>query len=127
MPRFGESGYSLVEEVVVHLDLGVGFKVIWHKHDGNLNMAQLIDLRKEGVEWGGGRSGSDETPTSPLSSKYGPVLHENITTRSPHQRPRPLNLRRLHRQPQSQAVPHTRGRCAGYAVTESLEIRMSVL
>lgn len=28
----------LVEEVVVHFDLGIGLEVVWHEHDGNLNM-----------------------------------------------------------------------------------------
>lgn len=30
---------SLVEEVVVHFDLGVGLEVIGHEHDGDLNVA----------------------------------------------------------------------------------------
>lgn len=38
------SVHLLVEEVIVHLDLGVGLEVIRHQHDGDLNMAQLIDL-----------------------------------------------------------------------------------
>lgn len=29
----------LVEEVVVHFDLRIGLEVVWHEHDGNLNMA----------------------------------------------------------------------------------------
>jgi len=29
----------LVEQVVVHFDLRIGLEVIWHEHDGNLNMA----------------------------------------------------------------------------------------
>jgi len=37
---------SLVEKVVVHFNLRVGFEVIRHKHDGNLNMAQLIYLER---------------------------------------------------------------------------------
>lgn len=28
----------LVEEVVVHFDLRIGLEVVWHEHDGNLNM-----------------------------------------------------------------------------------------
>lgn len=31
-------GSLLVEEVVVHLDFGIGLEVIWHEHDGYLNM-----------------------------------------------------------------------------------------
>lgn len=34
----------LVEEVVVHFDFGIGLEVIWHEHDGYLNMTQLIYL-----------------------------------------------------------------------------------
>lgn len=37
---------SLVEKVVVHFNLRVGFEVIRHKHDGDLNMAQLIYLER---------------------------------------------------------------------------------
>lgn len=29
----------LVKEVVVHFDFRIGLEVIWHEHDGNLNMA----------------------------------------------------------------------------------------
>lgn len=29
----------LVEEVVVHFNLRIGLEIIWHEHDGNLNMA----------------------------------------------------------------------------------------
>lgn len=38
--------------MVVHLNLRVGFEVIRHKHDGDLNMAQLVYLerRKEKEE-----------------------------------------------------------------------------
>lgn len=31
-------GRLLVEEVVVHFDFGIGLEVIWHEHDGYLNM-----------------------------------------------------------------------------------------
>lgn len=37
---------SLVEKVVVHFNLRVSFEVIRHKHDGDLNMAQLIYLER---------------------------------------------------------------------------------
>ena len=29
----------LVKEVVVHFDFRVRLEVVWHEHDGNLNMA----------------------------------------------------------------------------------------
>ncbi len=37
---------SLVKKVVVHLHLRIGFEVIRHKHDGDLNMAQLVYLER---------------------------------------------------------------------------------
>lgn len=37
-------GNSLVEEVVVHFDLGVGLEVIGHEHDGDLDVAELVYL-----------------------------------------------------------------------------------
>lgn len=36
--KCGFEGNSLVEEVVVHFDLGVGLEVIGHEHDGDLNV-----------------------------------------------------------------------------------------
>lgn len=42
-----KNSFSLVEEVVVHLDLRVGFEVIWHQHDRNLNVTEFINLEKE--------------------------------------------------------------------------------
>lgn len=38
--------HLLVKKVVVHLYLWVGFEVIRHQHDRDLNMAQFIDLGK---------------------------------------------------------------------------------
>lgn len=31
--------HLLVKEVVVHFDFRIGLEVIWHEHDGNLDMA----------------------------------------------------------------------------------------
>ena len=39
--------FSLVEEVVVHLDLRVGFEVIRHQHDGDRDVNELINLQRE--------------------------------------------------------------------------------
>lgn len=44
---------SLVEEVVVHFDLGVGLEVIGHEHDGDLNMTELIYLGQRNTNRGG--------------------------------------------------------------------------
>lgn len=41
--------YLLVKKVIVHLYLWVGFEVIWHQHDRDLNMAQFIDLEKHEI------------------------------------------------------------------------------
>ena len=41
------TGHLLIEEMIVHLDLAVGFEVIWHQHNRDLNMAQFIDLGKQ--------------------------------------------------------------------------------
>lgn len=41
--------YLLVKKVIVHLYLWVGFEVIWHQHDRDLNMAQFIDLEKHKI------------------------------------------------------------------------------
>lgn len=35
----------LVEEVVVHFDLGAGSEVVWKQHDGHRHLAQVINLR----------------------------------------------------------------------------------
>lgn len=37
----------LVEEMVVDFDLSVGFEVIRQEHDGNRNLAEIIDLHNE--------------------------------------------------------------------------------
>lgn len=42
--------YLLVKKVVIHLYLRVGFEVIWHQHDRDLNMAQFIDLEKHKID-----------------------------------------------------------------------------
>lgn len=36
----------LVEKVVVDFDLAVGLKVIGQQHDGNGNLVQIVDLRR---------------------------------------------------------------------------------
>lgn len=35
---------SLVEEVVVHFDLGAGFEIVWQQHDRYRHLAQVINL-----------------------------------------------------------------------------------
>lgn len=40
----GERARSLVEEVVVHFDLGAGFEVVWQQHDRYRHLAQVINL-----------------------------------------------------------------------------------
>ncbi len=40
----------LVEEVVVHLDLWVGFEVIRHKHNRNLDVTEFIYLEENNRE-----------------------------------------------------------------------------
>lgn len=42
--------YLLVKKVVVNLYLWVGFEVIRHQHDRDLNVAQFIDLEKHNVD-----------------------------------------------------------------------------
>lgn len=42
-------GRLLIEEMIVHLDLAVGFEVIWHEHDRDRDIAQLIDLQSKGT------------------------------------------------------------------------------
>lgn len=34
----------LVEQMIVHFDLGVGAKIVRQQHYGNVDVAQLIDL-----------------------------------------------------------------------------------
>lgn len=34
----------LVEEVVVHFDLGAGFEIVWQQHDRYRHLAQVINL-----------------------------------------------------------------------------------
>lgn len=41
--------YLLVKKVIVHLYLWIGFEVIWHQHNRDLNMAQFIDLKRHKV------------------------------------------------------------------------------
>lgn len=38
--------HLLVKKVIVHLYFWIGFEVIWHQHNRDLNMAQFIDLEK---------------------------------------------------------------------------------
>lgn len=45
-PIKGPYLYLLVKKVIVHLYLWIGFEVIWHQHNRDLNMAQFIDLEK---------------------------------------------------------------------------------
>lgn len=40
-----ERSTVLVEEVVVHFDLGAGFEVVWKQHDRYRHLAQVINLR----------------------------------------------------------------------------------
>lgn len=39
-----ERGTVLVEEVVVHFDLGAGFEIVWKQHDRYGHLAQVINL-----------------------------------------------------------------------------------
>lgn len=43
--------------MVVHFNLRVGLEIIWHEHNGDLNMAQLIYLQETWGEGGGGVGG----------------------------------------------------------------------
>lgn len=40
-----ESSTILVEEMVVHFDLGAGFEIVWKQHDRHRHLAQVINLR----------------------------------------------------------------------------------
>lgn len=53
--------HLLVEQVVVHFDLAVGFKVVWHQHHWYRHVAQLVNL------WGG-----EETQGRALEAANGP-------------------------------------------------------
>lgn len=39
-----QRGAVLVEEVVVHFDLGAGFEIVWKQHDRYGHLAQVINL-----------------------------------------------------------------------------------
>lgn len=67
--------------MIVHLDLAVRFEVIWHQHDRNRDIAQLIDLQSKGKV----RSAARRPPASDRqhATVWMPPSHQKNMSKDP--------------------------------------------